>query len=364
MAEAVNDDAPVVVIVAQAFKETLPAAQVAAACETAVTAEGGRPVVLLGSDGGDGLLEALGAELRRTTTYRVSGPRGDPVAASVGWLKGGSAVVESRLVCGLSLLPGSQRDPLQATTRGLGELIGLVEADGAASIYVGLGGSATMDGGVGMARAWGWVPRDDAGEPLPEGGGALARLAALEPGRRPGAAIIGLADVRNPLTGPRGARVYAAQKGATAEAEERLAAGLERLVAASRHLGSEALAERPGAGAAGGLGFGIMLFGGGELVPGAGWVLDRLGFDDVVDGVAGVVTGEGAFDATSMDGKLTGEVLRRAEAAGVRTALLAPAASSVPAGVIVESGGGRWDAATLARRARAAVGRMLRLPRP
>jgi glycerate kinase len=105
-----------------------------------------------------------------------------------------------------------------------------------------------------------------------------------------------------------------------------------------------------------------MLFGGARLLAGARWVLERLGFDEVLAGSVGVLTGEGAFDATSLQGKLTGEVLERAARAGVRAGLLAPTATAVPEGTIVESGGGPWDSAELERRANRAVQQMLRLP--
>jgi glycerate kinase len=197
---------------------------------------------------------------------------------------------------------------------------------------------------------------------LPEGGGALADLERIDRGSRPPAELVALADVRNPLTGPAGARIYAAQKGADSAAEERLARGVDRLVEVTQGLGSKELALRGGAGAAGGLGFGVMLFGGGSLVSGAQWVLDRLRFDEVLAGAVGVLTGEGAFDATSLQGKLTGEVLERAARAGVPTGLLAPSADSVPAGTVVESGGGPWDVREFERRANRAMRRLLRLP--
>jgi glycerate kinase len=350
------------VVVAQPFKGTFSASEVAAACERAARAAGVEPVVLRGSDGGDGLLEALASQLNRRTAYEVVGPLEEAVTAQVGWLDAATAVIESRLVCGISLLPAARRNPLVTSTRGLGELISCVVADGAQSVYVGLGGSATMDGGLGMARAWGWVPRDRAGEPLPEGGGALIQLDRLDRGPRPQAGLIGLADVRNPLTGPQGARVYAAQKGADPAAEERLARGVERLVEETQPEGSTELAVREGAGSAGGLGFGLMLFGGGRLLAGARWVLERLGFDDVLAEAVGVLTGEGGFDATSLQGKLTGEVLERAARAGVPAGLLAPSAAAVPEETVVESGGGQWDSAELERRANCAVRRLLRLP--
>jgi len=213
---------------------------------------------------------------------------------------------------------------------------------------------------VGMARAWGFLPRGASGRELDEGGGALPELERIDVGERPAVRLVGLCDVRSPLTGPQGARLYARQKGAAPDAEERLAVGLERLVDVAA---GQELAGRAGAGAAGGLGFGLLHFGEGELEAGARWVLERLGFDELLDGAAMVVTGEGAFDRTSLEGKLTGEVLSRARAAAVPAVLLAPQADDVPAGVVVESGGGRWSAADLAARAGSGIARALRLLR-
>jgi glycerate kinase len=170
--------------------------------------------------------------------------------------------------------------------------------------------------------------------------------------------------VRNPLTGEAGARVYAPQKGASPDEVERLARGLERLAAVALAQGEGAPPEAPGSGAAGGLGFGLLLFGGGVLRPGAEWVLQAVGFAQALEQAALVVVGEGAFDSTSLEGKLTGEVMRRAATARVPVLLLAPRANSVPDGVLVESGGGAWSAADLERRAAEAVDRALRLMVP
>lgn len=350
-----------VLIVAQAFKETLAVGVVGERLERAVRTAGGEPRLLHGSDGGDGLLEALAPTLADWTAYEAPDPLQRPVRADVGWLDPETAVVESRMVCGLSLLAPGERNPLRTTTRGVGVLVARAVADGAKRIYVGLGGSATMDGGMGMARAWGWVPRDAAGAELEEGGGALADLAGLEPGARPAARLTGLTDVSHPLLGPGGARVFAAQKGASAAVEERLVRGLERLVATVAEQGEAPPAEHPGAGAAGGLGFGLMAFGAAQLRPGAAWVLDALGFDAALAGARLVVTGEGAFDETSLGGKLTGLVIRRALRARVPVLLVAPRAAAVPPGVHVETGGGHWGAEDLEEHARVGVGRVLRL---
>jgi glycerate kinase len=269
--------------------------------------------------------------------------------------------VETRLVCGLGLLTPVERQPLVTSTRGVGTVVERVAESGATHVYLGLGGSATVDGGLGMARAWGWEALDASGAPLPDGGGSLVDLVTLRAGRRAPVSLTGLADVINPLTGERGARVYARQKGASPEAVERLTVGLERLATVSAAAGPTGAALRSGAGAAGGLGFGILQFGQGELVSGAGWVLDRLGLAQALSGARAVVVGEGAFDRTSLEGKLTGVVLTQARAAGVPAVLLAPSAEAVPADVVLESGQSPWDLAELERRAMVAIRRALRL---
>lgn len=348
-----------VLVVAQAFKETLSASEVASAIAAGVEDAGAEPEVVLGSDGGDGLLEAVATRLVKKTTHVVTGPLGEPVEAVAGWLAEDEAIVESRLVCGLSLVPPDRRNPRLTTSRGVGELILELAGLGARRVLAGLGGSATMDGGLGMARAFGWVPRGPSGTVLPDCGDSLAELEAIEGGKRPPVSLIGLADVHNRLLGPDGAAVYAPQKGASPEDTARLLAGLERLVGLLADRGSWELAERPGAGAAGGLGFGILFFGAGELEPGARWVLDRAGFDQQLEGAAMVVVAEGTFDPTSLCGKLTGEVIRRAKQAGVPVTLLAPRVESPPQGVTVESGGGRWSSEELRQRAAGAVRRQL-----
>ena len=352
---------PLVVVVAQAFKETFTAAEVADRMAAGVESAGGTPLVILGSDGGDGLLEALRSDLIETESYSVSDPIGRPVEAQLGWLDRSTVVVESRLACGLALLDRGDRDPLRTSTRGVGELIDHAVSGGAASIVVGLGGSATMDGGTGMARAWGWEFRNKDGIALLDGGGSLLDVVEVDSGDSPAAEIIGLRDVENVLTGVDGARVYAAQKGATNAAEGALARGLERLVAAAARFGGAEFAAQPGAGAAGGMGFGLLCFGRGRLIRGASWMLDRAELSAALREAALVVTGEGCFDQTSSRGKLTGEVLHRAETAGVPALILAPQAKDVPSGVAVESGGGLWSADDLEARARTGTERALRL---
>jgi glycerate kinase len=349
-----------VVAVAQAFKGSLGAAEVARALAAAVRAAGAGVELIVGSDGGDGLLDAV-APARRTL-HRVSGPLGEPVEAAVGWLDPETAVIESRLACGVALLPYPRRNPERTTTRGVGELLLAAAAAGARRAIVGLGGSATMDGGLGAARAWGWQARDGAGRPLPDAGHALQRLETLEAAAPLPLEVLGLADVANPLLGPAGAAVFARQKGARGQATARLMMGLERLVARAAPWNGPALAEEPGAGAAGGLGFGLLCFGGALLEQGAKWVLTRAGFDAALAAADLVVVAEATFDATSFSGKLTGEVLARARACGVPAAVVTPRARARPDGVAIVSQPGRWTPNDLSAVAERGVREALRLP--
>ncbi len=350
-----------ILIAVNPFKETLTSAQVGECCAAAAASVGMTADVLPGSDGGDGLLDALRAagHLTRETEHRVTGPSGEPVNVTVGWLDARQVVVETASVVGLRLIPSEAQNPVQTTTRGLGELVLELAAQGAGTVFLGLGGSSTMDGGIGMATAWGWRPRDGTGRHLPGTGEGVCQVAAIEPGEPPPTTLVGLVDVENPLTGADGARLYARQKGASPIEEERLAHGLERLVEA---VSARDAALRPGAGAAGGLGFGILTFGAGSLRPGAPWVLDRLGFDARLASADGVLTAEGRFDRTSLRGKLPGEVLRRARVAEVPAALVAPKVLVRPEGVVIETGGGHWNAPELKRRAALALAALFRLP--
>ncbi|MGH7753859.1 MAG: glycerate kinase, partial [Gemmatimonadales bacterium] len=151
------------------------------------------------SDGGDGLVDVLLGPSAFRESLEVVGPLGEPVQGEIGWRDGETAVIESASACGLALVPVERRDPLKATSRGVGQLVAAARDRGARTIVVGLGGTATVDGGTGMARAWGWTFRGAAGEPLAEGGGALGDLAEVSAGWRLEVEVVGLTDVTNPL---------------------------------------------------------------------------------------------------------------------------------------------------------------------
>jgi glycerate kinase len=351
---------PTAFVAGQAFKGSLGASAVADALAAGVAAAGVEADVLVGSDGGDGLLEAIAPP--RRTMHRVTGPRGRMVDVPIGWLEDGTAVIESRLACGVALLPRHARDPERTTTRGVGELMLAAVHAGAQSLIVGLGGSATMDGGLGAARAWGWKALDDRGQPVADVGGALGGLSIIEAGQGLPASVLALCDVTNRLLGADGAAVFARQKGATAAAAKRLAAGLARLVDATAAWNGPALAERPGAGAAGGLGFGLLCFARADVTPGAQWILARAGVASRLAEADLVIVAEGAFDTTSLGGKLTGEVITAAQHAEVPVVVLTPNARVRPPGVTVISQPGRWRPGDIVHIAERAVRSALRLP--
>ena len=276
------------------------------------------------SDGGDGLLDVVLEPEALRERVRVTGPLGEPVTGELGWLDTETAIFECATACGIALLGPDELDPLRTTTRGVGELIWEAVERGARVVVVGLGGSATVDGGTGAARGLGWSLRDGAGAPLPEGGGSLVHLSEFDGGWGLAARLVGLADVHTPLVGPRGAApVFGPQKGAGAEDVQLLARGLDRLAALMARHGRPDLAKLPGGGAAGGLGAGLAFFAKAQLTPGAEWVLSRVGFDAALASAELVITGEGAFDRTSLAGKAAGEVVRRAQAAKKQVAVVA-----------------------------------------
>jgi len=269
-------------------------------------------------------------------------PRGSPPQTS-------TAVVELAGASGLPLL--AQPDPLGSQTTGLGELLGRALDAGMGRILVGLGGSASTDGGTGALAALGARFLDAAGQPLPPGGGALATLARADlSGLRPPPAggVICLTDVTAPLLGPLGAAaVFGPQKGADGPQIDRLEAGLARLAGM---LGGDPGA--PGAGAAGGTGYGLATAWGAVLAPGAAELCRLAGLDRLLAATDLVITGEGRFDATSLTGKVCGTVLAAAAAAGTPVALVAgqvsaPAAEGLAA-VVTLAGLAGGTAAALA----------------
>jgi glycerate kinase len=312
-----------VVVAPDSFKGTIGAADAAAALARGWRAA--RPadelICVPLADGGEGTLAVLAAAdpAARWHEARVSGPGARPVTARWLELRDRAHVIELASAAGLPQLP--EPDPMGAHTTGVGELIGAALDAGAQRITVGLGGSASTDGGSGALRALGAAFRDAAGRDLARGGGALAALAAADLSRLrpppPGGAAC-LTDVRAPLLGPAGAAaVFGPQKGATPAQVAALEAGLARL---AQVLGGEPA--RPGAGAAGGTGYGLACWGA-QLLAGSAEVARIAGLDAALAGAGLVITGEGRYDATSGTGKVVGAVRAAARRAGVPTAVVA-----------------------------------------
>ena len=275
------------------------------------------------ADGGEGTVRALvtatNGGLRRS---RVHDPLGREIDAEWGVLGDGTtAVVEMAAASGLPLLQPRERDARITSTRGTGELILAAAASGAHRIVIGIGGSATNDGGSGMARAFGYRFLDRDGDELPEGGAALARLGRIDGQTDPRLvrpSIEVACDVRNPLLGPEGASaVYGPQKGATPEIVRELDAALARYADVVEAFVGRPIRDVPGAGAAGGLGAGLLAFLDARLVSGAELVLGAVGFAERIANADLVVTGEGRIDRQSGYGKLTGAVTTAARRAGV-----------------------------------------------
>ena len=282
------------------------------------------------ADGGDGTLDALvEATSGRTFSSRVSGPLRQPVRARWGVMGDGkTAVIEMAQASGLALLPYKDRNPRHTTTYGTGQLIKRALDRGYRRIIVGMGGSATNDGGVGMACALGAKFYDAKGRTLPPGGAALTRLTAIDvEGLHPAlkrTEIIAASDVENPLCGPEGASaVYGPQKGAGARTVRSLDKALQRYASVLRESLGMNVADRPGAGSAGGLGAGLMAFCRGEVQSGIDIVCEVLDFDARLKGADLVITGEGRLDSSTVYNKAPVGVARRAAPLGIPVIALA-----------------------------------------
>lgn len=315
-----------VVIAPQSFKGSISALDAARAMEEGVrrVVSDAETFLVPVADGGDGtletLVEATNGEIRSAT---VTGPIGRPVMAEWGALGDGeTAMIEMARTSGLALLSLDERDPLRATTYGLGEVIREALDAGFHSFIVGIGGSATNDAGAGMAQALGVRLLDKAGNDLPPGGAALASLHHINTSgldaRSVEAQFSVACDVSNPLTGPEGASaVYGPQKGATHELVEQLDAALKNFAGVvERDIGTS-INDVPGSGAAGGLGGGMMAFLGGSLRAGVDIVLDQVGLDEKLEGADLVITGEGQLDFQTVYSKAPIGVAWRARERGI-----------------------------------------------
>ncbi|MFI5778228.1 glycerate kinase [Nocardia sp. NPDC051570] len=310
---------PRVVLAPDKFKGSLEAAGVVAALAVGIgrvrpDAEIRRLPV---ADGGDGTVAAFLAAGWEPVAVMVAGPTGEPVEA-VYAVRGKTAVIELARVVGLVRMPGGRLDPLHASTFGLGQVIGHALDGGVREIVLGVGGSASTDGGAGMLQALGVRVLDAEGRELARGGAALARADRIDgSGSHPAlrdTAVTLASDVDNPLLGRHGAAaIFGEQKGADARQRGILDAALANW---ARLMGPE-VADRPGAGAAGGTGFGAMAMLGAVERPGIEVILELIDFADQVAEADLVVTGEGSLDEQTLHGKAPVGVCAAARAAGV-----------------------------------------------
>jgi len=326
-----------IVVAPQALKGSLDAPAVGAIITEALARalpEAHGTVVPV-ADGGEGTTRALvSATGGRLLTATVTGPLGAPTQATWGLLGGPTptpvAVIEMAAAAGLPLLRPDELDPLRATTRGVGELLLAALDLGCRDIILGIGGSATNDGGAGMAQALGARLLDADGHDLPSGGAALARLTHIDTSRLdPRLAETRLrvaCDVSNPLCGPLGASaVYGPQKGADPAMVAALDAALAHYAEVIRSDLGRDIANAPGAGAAGGLGAGLLAFTRAELTPGAPLVLETLRFAETLRGAALVIVAEGRLDEQTAYGKIIAAIAQAAHAAGAPVLALAGA---------------------------------------
>ncbi|HST63582.1 MAG TPA: glycerate kinase [Mycobacteriales bacterium] len=318
-----------IVVAPDKFKGSLPATQVAAAIAAGLHA--GRPgaevVTIPVADGGEGTVDAAVAAGYERVPVTAAGPAGDPVRASYA-RRGEVALIVLAGVCGLARLPGGRPAPLTASSFGAGEVLRAALEAGARKIILGVGGSASTDGGAGLLQALGARILDTNGEPVRPGGAGLREVAALDlTGLHRAlypADIILAADVDNPLTGPDGAaEVYGPQKGASPAEVAALDAGLRRWAAVVAAAVGRDWSRTPGAGAAGGVGFAALAVLGATRRPGIELVLDLAGFETALDGADLVITGEGSLDAQSLAGKTPVGVARAAARRGIAVVAVA-----------------------------------------
>lgn len=281
-----------------------------------------RTVVFPIADGGEGTVDALRSAMHaRTVTCSVTGPLGEPLEASYA-VAGTTALIELASAAGLTLVPEERRNPLYATTFGIGQLIADAVSRGCRHIVLGLGGSATNDASTGILAALGYRFLDSDGQELPPVGASLAIIAEIDAKN----ALPALRDVRftiacdvtNPFCGPDGAAaVFAPQKGALPADVAVLDDGMRHYAYVLKKLTGRDIADVPGAGAAGGVAGGLLPFVNASIRSGIDTVLDLLHFDDALDGASLVITGEGRIDAQSSMGKAVGGILARARKHGV-----------------------------------------------
>ncbi len=315
-----------IVIACDSFKGCLSSVDVAEACALGVAsaAPGCHVVKVPVGDGGEGTADALIAAMKgHRVTCRASDPLMRPIEARYGVSADGkTALIEMAEASGLPLLSENERNPLLTTAFGTGQMIMHAIAGGCRKVVIGIGGSATNDGGTGMLQALGVRFYDAQGQPLGHNGAMLENICFIDTSGVPEEVryteFAVACDVTAPFYGPDGAAyMFARQKGADEAMTERLDAGLRNFATVIARSGLRAVDNVPGAGAAGGLGGAFLSFLNARLRPGAGLVLDTIGFDRLLDGADLVITGEGQLDRQTCMGKAPYGVMQRARRRGI-----------------------------------------------
>lgn len=288
------------------------------------------------ADGGEGTLDVIEGAGDERRTAEVVDPRGHPVEAD--WLMraDGTAVIESAAACGLHLLGATERDPLRTTTYGVGQLMEAARGAGADRVVIGLGGSATVDGGAGAMLALGYAITDEQGQGVKIGGRELHRVSQVRPRwLAPDWSRVQVTvwcDVRTPLA--RAAATFGPQKGASSEAVATLDRGLRSWATVVEDALGGRWRHLPGSGAAGGLGFGLAAAVGARLTGGAAAIADAVELDAALERTDLVITGEGGLDRTSGAGKVVGEIIGRGGGAGIPVAVIAGRVDAAPDGPV------------------------------
>ena len=271
------------------------------------------------ADGGEGTVDAMVSNLGGSyRTVEVTGPDGSRITAKYGILNSGIAVIEMAAASGLPIIPKEKRNVMTATTYGTGELIKAALSEDCSQIYIGVGGSATNDGGIGMAQALGYSFLDKNGDEVGFGGGELIRIEKIDSSgadpRLKDKQIIVMSDVINPLCGESGAAaIYGPQKGATPRQVDELDKGLKHLAEIIKAQMGIDLEGLPGAGAAGGLGAGLVAFAGADIRSGIKTVLELADFEKKLEWADIVITGEGKIDTQSVLGKVISGISQMAK---------------------------------------------------
>ena len=300
-----------IVIAIDSFKGCMTSSQAGEAAKTGIlrVLPDADVIVRPMADGGEGTVDALAAgRVKEDAAAEVQGPLGDPVSAKYAFLDGSTAVMEMSAASGITLVRKDQLNPYKTSTYGVGQMIKDALDRGCREIILGIGGSATNDGGAGMLQALGFDLLDEEGSPIPLGAEGLGKLSEIRTenadSRLSECRIRVVSDVGNPLTGEQGSSaVFGPQKGATPEMVKQLDQWLSHYAEVSSACVKDADPDYPGSGAAGGLGFALRTFLNAELVPGVDLVLDFTGMEEVVKDADYLITGEGQLDRQTVMGK-------------------------------------------------------------